>query len=208
MRNGNSGTKRQAHSRMKRKYHYILIIQEVYYRKEVSKISMNSYLSIREFSACILCNSTRSELIYLIRKMQMHFRKVLKSALFIWFHFYSEATFVPLLWLSFRSWPFLKKREANCISVWKPLSSVIQNFISWTANTQIWSSPNTVSALSLVAFAQPIWSQEHKNWGFCYSWFFYLFFHLGIAQAGYGKKKLIPSISAHSNEEHLVLGEM
>lgn len=78
MINGNSGTKRQAHSRMKRKYLYIVITEEVYYRKTVSKISsMNSCLSIREFSAYTLSNSTRCELIYLIRKM--HLIKILKS---------------------------------------------------------------------------------------------------------------------------------
>lgn len=61
---------------MKRKHLYILIIEEVYYRKAVSKIfSINSYLRIREFSAYILFNSTRCELIYLIRRMQMHFLK-------------------------------------------------------------------------------------------------------------------------------------
>lgn len=66
---------------MKRKYLYRLIIEEVHYRKAVSKIlSMNSYLRIREFSSYILCNSTKCELIYLIRKIQMHFIKLLKLA--------------------------------------------------------------------------------------------------------------------------------
>lgn len=64
---------------MKRKYLYTVIIEAMYYRKAVSKISMNSHVRIREFSAYILSNSTRCELIYLIRKMQMHFIRILKS---------------------------------------------------------------------------------------------------------------------------------
>lgn len=79
MRNGNSGTERQAQSRMGGKYLYFLIIKEVYYRKALSKIFfVDSYLRLRDFSASVIFNSTRCELICLIRRMQLYFIRILK----------------------------------------------------------------------------------------------------------------------------------
>lgn len=78
IRNGNSGTEGQAQNRMRGKYRYFLITEEVYYRKTAWKISVDLYLRLRKFLAYVHFNSTICELICIIRRMELHFMKILK----------------------------------------------------------------------------------------------------------------------------------